>query len=77
MNWKEIFSWYWEQKGVENPERFLEEENADESKLALIQNALAQSSQLLTNTLPAEQDESTQVSNDTPIEEKPLKNIEK
>lgn len=75
MNWKEIFSWYWEQKGVENPERFLEEDNIDESKLALIQNTLAQSSQLLTNTLPAEQDENHQIKNNTPVEEKPLENI--
>ena len=30
MNWKEIFSWYWEQKGVENPERFLEDDNVDD-----------------------------------------------
>lgn len=29
MNWREIFNWYWEQKGVENPERFLAEISTD------------------------------------------------
>ena len=24
LNWTEIFKWYWEQKGVDNPERFLQ-----------------------------------------------------
>ncbi len=27
MNWQEVFKWYWEQKGVENPERFLAQGN--------------------------------------------------
>ena len=70
MNWKEIFSWYWEQKGVENPERFLEEEKSDEDKLALIQSALTQNSELLTNVLVNNQ-------NDITDEEVPLENIEK
>ena len=70
MNWKEIFSWYWEQKGVENPERFLEENNVDDSKLALILSALTQNSELLTNVLTNNQ-------NDITDEEVPLENIEK
>ncbi len=26
LNWREIFKWYWEQKGVDNAERFLQEQ---------------------------------------------------
>ena len=39
MNWKEVFNWYWEQKGVENPERFLDDE---ENNIAQIQNDLVE-----------------------------------
>ena len=38
MNWKEVFNWYWEQKGVENPERFLEDENTLISQLETLTN---------------------------------------
>ena len=41
MNWREIFNWYWEQKGVENPERFLsEEEQINELQMSDLQNML-------------------------------------
>ena len=43
MNWREIFNWYWEQKGVENPERFLnDEEQINELQLSDLQNVLNQ-----------------------------------
>ena len=46
MNWKEIFSWYWEQKGVENPERFLEDDNVDELQISNIIEQLSQNPEI-------------------------------
>lgn len=55
MNWKEIFSWYWEQKGVENPERFLEDDNVDDEVnpqlLALLCNYLFDNSEETTTLI--------------------------
>ena len=51
LNWKEIFNWYWEQKGVENPERFLDDEQFDEKKLAAIQNAIIQNPEFIQQLL--------------------------
>ncbi len=74
MNWREIFNWYWEQKGVENPERFLEENQIDENQLSTLQNLLVQNPALfkLINTEKNNND----LSNDTPIEERPLENTD-
>lgn len=61
LNWREVFNWYWEQKGVENPERFLQDTSN------LIQNPqLQQISKNTEKTLP----------DDVPIDEKPLQNID-
>lgn len=35
LDWKEVFKWYWEQKGVDNPERFLQQDSNALSPLAL------------------------------------------
>ena len=86
LNWKEIFSWYWEQKGVENPERFLEESpKIDQNQLMNLYNTLLQNAQMQ-NTLTDENLENadalqnqladSQIPNDVPIEEQTLKNID-
>lgn len=51
MNWKEIFSWYWEQKGVENPERFLEDDNVDELQISNIIEQLSQNPEIYNQLL--------------------------
>lgn len=41
LNWDEVFKWYWEQKGVDNPERFLvPKENQNLLALANLANNL-------------------------------------
>ena len=43
LNWNEVFKWYWEQKGVDNPERFLKQDENNVVKpliAAAILNAL-------------------------------------
>ena len=67
MNWKEIFSWYWEQKGVENPERFLSEDDDDENI----------ASEILTMLSGLFAENNNEVVSDTLIEDKLPENIEK
>ena len=90
MNWKEIFSWYWEQKGVENPERFLEEENPDELQINNIIEQLSQNPEIYNQLLGLlENEEATnleenqnennlqeQIQNENPIEEVLQENID-
>ena len=71
MNWKEIFSWYWEQKGVENPERFLEDENGEDNVdpqlLALLCNYLFDNNEETTELISENNQESQNViSEETP-----------
>ena len=85
LNWKEIFSWYWEQKGVENPERFLEENNQiDKNQLLNLYNAILQNPELLNlqgnnsetlNDAQNQQGESQSL-NDVPVEEQTLQNLD-
>ena len=81
MNWREIFNWYWEQKGVENPERFLETQEQNQiginELMNIAQNAM-QNPELIKELLPETEakNNTKEILNDTPIEEKPLENIE-
>ena len=51
MNWKEVFNWYWEQKGVENPERFLNEENSAELQINTLINQMLQNPEIYNQLL--------------------------
>ena len=53
LNWQEIFKWYWEQKGVDNCERFIQQQPqpmqqppiVEELKQQIVANALKKQQQ--------------------------------